>query len=195
MNKVIHAQTLGDGWVQSVKYVLENGQIIKDGSEELRECIALRLIIEEPLKNDSIMSKYWRYDHPYFAKQRNMFDYQSRIKNYNESVNQMTRVIEMFRKKPETKSSTVITLIPERDISKIPCLIAVDFKMRELKVITQAFFRSQDVWNKQPFNLKLLTDLCSQITKEFGWLVGPIILDVCSAHIYMNDISEINALI
>ncbi len=181
---------MGIAWLMCLKWIIENGDQILDEDVKLNEYISLVLDVNQPDQLDSITESFWALKFcDVQPKTKNIFDYMSRLNNYN-GVNQIDVIRDRLLSKPETKSATVITLMPSSDIQRVPCLVSADFKIRGGKLITQSFFRSQDVWNKQPFNLLLLKNVASFLANDLNVRLGSIKLYIASAHIYESDLQE-----
>lgn len=188
MSILISSPSMGIGWLKTLSCIIEKGNNIFDGDVKLKEYISIVLDISDPNHTDSIMEVFWASQFVYNPQitQIGLFDYRSRIFSYN-GIDQIAIINDRLSKKRESKSATAITLLPGKDIEKVPCLISVDFKIRDNKLVTQAFFRSQDVWNKQPLNLLFLKDITSSLSNSLSAPLGSITLYIASAHIYDKD--------
>ena len=88
---------------------------------------------------------------------------------------------------PQTKSAVLQLCVEE---SSKPCLSTLDFKLREGRLELTAFFRSQDVWRRQPANLLFLIECSRLVAASLGVESGLIRVLVASAHIYSIDAEE-----
>jgi len=187
----INEKNLYDLWLKSIKLILEEGKIIQDDKENISEILNLYLQTDN-LELASSHFEIWN-NSPYIniADSQDMFDYKERVLNFN-NTNQIEKITQKLQKAWYTKSATVVTVFPEYDLYKIPCLISIDFKVRNNLLNTTAFFRSQDVWKKQLNNFKLLISLIQLICNSIKVEPGYLSLLIASAHLYNSDLKSIS---
>jgi len=181
-------------WLKSINLILNKGNTIEDDKENILEVLNLFLQTD----NLELLSNHYEIwnnsSYSSISKSQNMFDYNERVQNFNDT-NQIKKIIQRLQKARYSKAATVVTLFPEHDISKIPCLISIDFKIRNNQLNTTAFFRSQDVWKKQLNNFTLLVSLIQLICTSVNTKPGNLSLLIASAHIYNSDLKNISKLI
>ncbi len=95
--------------------------------------------------------------------------------------------IASLKKKEETKQATVILTQLKRTS---PCLVALDLKIRDGRLLTTAFFRSQDVWRRQPANMAFLYEVARNAASETGSEACGVLVHVASAHVYECDLDD-----
>jgi len=191
---IIKENSLYNLWLKSLKLILESGDIIEDDKENVKEILNL-YIQTENLTLESEDFKIWNNEsYIKISESQDMFDYKKRITNFN-NTHQFEIIKNKLKNTRYSKSATTVTIFPEFDKSKIPCLVSVDFKIRNNQLQTTAFFRSQDVWKKQFNNYKLLVSLMDEVSNYTAAPIGTLSLLITSAHIYGSDINDIYKLI
>lgn len=55
---MVQVETIGQAWLESVRYVLHHGDIYFDEDSELIEVMGLKIDIKTPLLNDPVINKY-----------------------------------------------------------------------------------------------------------------------------------------
>jgi thymidylate synthase len=201
----IIAKTVGQAWLETCRTILELGKNMKDNDESLREVAHMLIEIENPEENDNIIEKYgdkkaieWMLSN--FFEQKNVPElsnsqsYGIRLFNY-EGKNQIKWIIDKLKEKPESKSATITTLMPNKDRGYIPCISLLDFKIRDMKLVLTAFCRSIDFGAKAYANMIALARMQDMVSKEVGVKKGRIILHAVSAHIYEKDFDNIKAVL
>ena len=176
-----------------MKLILNEGMTIEDDKGDILEVLNLFLQTDNL---DLISNDFEIWNNNFYSKitnSQNMFDYNKRVQDFN-NTNQIEKITQKLQKARYTKAATVVTVFPEHDILKMPCLISIDFKLRNGKLNTTGFFRSQDVWKKQLNNFKLLVSLIQFICNIVKVKPGNLSLLVASAHIYNSDIKDIRSL-
>ena len=135
----ITEKTTGYAWKKAAELVYKNGQKVKDGQKTLKELINVFITVESPLEKDSIIEKFadqkminWMRDN--FLKKEPMlnwgYSYGQSFFAYDESINQVENVIEKLKNNIESKSATITLSDPQEDLKHIPCIVAIDYKVR-----------------------------------------------------------------
>jgi thymidylate synthase len=103
-------------------------------------------------------------------------------------LNQVKQTIDYLKENPNTRRAIMITWKFPVDflVEEVPCLIMVDFLIREGKLLTTAVWRSHDTMAMVP-NFIALRELSRHVAKEVGIPVGSITIQSISAHIYFWD--------
>jgi len=117
----------------------------------------LQLTIKKPSQKDEIIEKYgdkkgieWMNSN--FTEQKNVpelknaLSYGTRLFNFK-GKDQVKWIIGKLKKKPETKAAT-ISMIMHDDEAYIPCVSALDFKIRNNKLMLTAMCRAIDFGKK-----------------------------------------------
>lgn len=96
----------------------------------------------------------------------------------------------LLQARPSTKRATL--QLRERS-GRVPCLTTLDFKLRSGTCELTAFFRSQDVWRRQPDNLVFLASVLTEIGAACHASHLRLSLVVASAHIYDRDEEDVRS--
>jgi thymidylate synthase len=201
--KQIIAKTAGNAWMQALKEVYTNGQAIKDGNENLKELLNVFLCIDSPIENDSVLQIY--ADPKMIEWMRNNFlkmdpvlnwgySYGQRFFDYD-GIDQVAKVIDKLKKNPESKSATVTLMNPKGDQLHMPCIVSIDFKIRDGQLITTAFFRSQDVGKKMYADIICIGEISKKIADTVGVGAGRLHILIASLHAYETDWKMIEKMI
>jgi len=202
MYKVV-AKTPGEAWMKAVKRVMKFGSKVMDGNRKLKELINVFLIVENPCATDQILKKYadskmisWMRDN--FLKSEPVLDwgysYGQRFSNFD-GVNQIEQVVQKLIKNPETKSATITLMDPKGDTHHVPCIVSIDFKIRNRYLITTAFFRSQDVGKKIYADIICIGEIAKRIAERANVEAGELNILIVSLHYYEEDVDKINKLL
>ena len=191
----IYAKTIGECWIKSIKTVMTKGNEHFDEDVKMKEILGLSVEIENPKLDDEIIEEFGdsiviSRTLDKFSKGVSMpdrpFTYGACIYDKN-GIDQFEWMVQRLLTKKETKSATFCLLTPGSEAANLPCLTAVDAKIRNNKLELQFFFRSQNIFGRQYANLlalvKLQLDIAERCSVEIGSLRGY----VASAHIYEYD--------
>ncbi len=200
--KYIIAKTAGDAWAQASKEVLLNGHLIKDGEQNLKEILNVFLCIEHPLESDSILEQY--ADPTMIEWMRNNFlklepvlnwgySYGQRFFDYD-GIDQVANVIAKLKKNPESKSATITLMNPKGDLAHMPCIVSIDFKIRDGQLITTSFFRSQDVGKKIYADIICIGEIAKKIADAVVIESGQLNILIASLHAYEVDWNKVEEL-
>ena len=72
----------------------------------------------------------------------------------------------------------------------MPCLILVDFKIRDDKLYTTGVWRSHDIYGAWFANAVGLSYLTQYVADEVGADIGSVTIHSISAHIYETDFDD-----
>lgn len=128
-----------------------------------------------------------------------IYTYGNRLRNHfpvgdmeKSNVDQVDLIIERLKNNINSRRATAVTFDPQIDSysEEIPCLIMVDFKIRNNKLLTTAVWRSHDILNAWYQNVVGLSYLSNYIAEELGLTVGEIVVHSISAHIYLTELEK-----
>ena len=194
----IHAKTIGECWLESIRYVLDHGQLHYDGEVALLELLGLSVEISAPNEEDPLISVHGdpavlTRTLAKFARSASMperpFTYGQRIFDMD-GVDQMDWMVKRLQRKPDTKSATINLLVPGSTAASLPCLTTVDAKIRQGRLDLQFFFRSQNIFGRQYANLAALARLQNDLAQRCSTVSGVLRGYIASAHIYAFDIDD-----
>ncbi len=193
--KHLSARTTGEAWLKAMIEVSEHGQPIHDGEQLLQESLNIFLTIEEPLAHDPLLDRYadptmldWMRAN--FLQRRALpewgYSYGQRFFDYD-GLNQVEQVIEKLKKNPDSKSATITLMHPTGDKKHMPCIVALDFKLRDGRLMTTGYFRSQDVGKKIYADIICIAEIARTIAQGIGAHEGALHLLIVSLHAYQAD--------
>jgi thymidylate synthase len=181
-------------WLKCVSSVLKKGKKLQDDKDYIYETNNLFIETDNLALENESYHLWYESEYKDLLNSLDMFDYKTRLLNFS-GIKQIDNIISKLKKYNESKSAIATTFFPSVDILKIPCLITLDFKIRNEKLNCVAFFRSQDIWKKQPLNFKLIIGILNLISDQINVRPGNLSLFITSAHIYSKDLDLINKLI
>ncbi|VUT25545.1 MAG: Putative thymidylate synthase [Candidatus Methanolliviera sp. GoM_oil] len=201
-NFFIQGRTTKDVWYRGLKLIMSQGaHVLDERGSDTKEILNLMTRIEEPrgdfpkeiLKRERMLLEYGAQ----FLSPENKgfsYTYGERLRNWHfskktdEGIDQIQVIIERIRNNKNTRRATATTWIPTIDTEReeVPCMILVDFKLREKLELT-AVFRSHDFYGAYPYNIYALSKLQEYVAEEIPAVSGGITVLSISAHIYMGD--------
>jgi len=200
--KIINSNSLGKCWQQILKAVYRQGKIILNNEGNIKELLDLIIFVKN-ISEDALVRRYgnramiqWMKNN--FNKKTPIrgwgYSYGSRIKDF-QGFNQMSVIIKKLKNNPHSKSSIIGLILPAEDKQHVPCLIALDFKIRNKNLITTAFFRSQDVGEKFCADALAIKSISERIAKPLNYPLGQFVFFIKSAHIYLSDLDAVDKIL
>jgi|SRR3989344_6571739 len=195
--RIIEQKTPGVAWKSAFLMIMKHGNNIKDGGKTLKEVIDLFITVTEPNTTDIILQKYsdkrmisWMVDKNFGGQKPVLnwgYSYGMRFRNFN-GVDQINKIVSKLSKNPESKSATICLIDPTTDfLGHMPCIVALDFKVREDKLQITGFFRSQDVGKKMYADILALAKIQNEVARLLNLPSGVVKIFISSAHIYEED--------
>ncbi|HEY4346638.1 MAG TPA: thymidylate synthase [Gaiellaceae bacterium] len=193
---VIEAPSLGQGWLEVSRSILDKGAVASYDRQVTREVALLTLTVERPDSADALIAELgdpawldWMhrnfFDHATVPELGNADSYATRLFDYGRSGrDQIAWVVERLRADPECRSATITTFQPLTDTSYIPCVSLLDFWLRDGAVELVVYAHSLDFGKKAYGNLVELAHLAEHVAGELGVPVGPLVVHAKSAHVY-----------
>ena len=126
---------------------------------------------------------------------KNANSYGERLYHYMGQKNQIEWVIEKIKKNPYARSTTITTFEPLTDFSYIPCISLLDFDVTDNKLNLYVYARALDFGNKACANFICLFDILEYVAHETNMEIGNINIIMKSAHIYLDDIHNVNKIL
>ena len=93
-------------------------------------------------------------------------------------------------KNPESKSATISFMHPGYDDKHMPCIVSMDFKIRNDKLNGNAFFTSQDACKKFYADIMCMGEILNIVSKQIKVKVGELNILIAYLHIYENDFKK-----
>ena len=198
---LIKTSTIKNGWETLVKRVMQKGSEIKDerGSLtlELRNTV---VTMNRPLELEIPDGYFWSgekleiYAEQFLSddKQGFVYTYGNRLRKHFEGIDQIGESIRRLKNCKESRRAISVTWDPPTDTKheEVPCMILVDFKIREGKLHTTGLWRSHDIYGAWFPNAVGLTHLSRYVAGEVGVEVGSLTIHSISAHIYQVNFEE-----
>lgn len=141
-----------------------------------------------------------KYAEQLLSPERAGFDYTygERLRAWGEGVvgepvDQISEVIRLLRKDESTRRASCVTWIPPKDLktTEVPCLILLDFKVRDDKINATAVFRSNDMFGAWPANAFGLNHVNEYVARKTGKKAGSLTTHSISAHVYEHDYKNV----
>ena len=222
----IHGGTIGECWLDLVRTVNKFGKVCYDEGRKRKALYNVRLKSKTQLLPDRIISNFADEDKVQAMinltfSQDKMYDidkkpsFNNGAKSYHKRIKEgklIEFVVKRLTRIPESKKALMIfptyedyeAVLKNPKNDYLPCLVSLQFRLikqnDKLRLNTNFYFRSIDVYQKAPGNLTAISQLSKIIAQkisqnifgkrnqiELGYLDG-IIAD---AHIYANTNDEV----
>jgi hypothetical protein len=128
---VVQSPTLGEGWIDVTRAVLQRGAIASYDGQRTRELALLSLVVERPSSGDDTIARLgdpewlaWMHENSFVhndvAELGHAKSYAVRLFDYaGAGHDQIAWVVERLRASPESRSATITTFQPLTDTSYI----------------------------------------------------------------------------
>ncbi|MDP3066113.1 MAG: thymidylate synthase [Methanobacteriaceae archaeon] len=198
---LIRAPTIRSGWEILVKRIMQKGVEIKDERGSLTlELLNAMVNIRNPLNLEVPKGYFWSgeklemYSNQFISldKQGFVYTYGNRLRKHFQDVDQIQEAINRLKNCSESRRAISITWDPPTDTQndEVPCMMIVDFKIRDGGLQTTGLWRSHDIYGAWFPNAVGLTHLASYVASEVGVKVGTLTIHSISAHIYEVNFEE-----
>ena len=203
---VVRSPTLGEGWIDVTRAVLERGAIASYDGQRTRELALLTVVVESPSSEDETIARLgdrewlaWMHEnffvHKDVAELGNAKSYAVRLFDYaGAGHDQIAWVVRRLREDPESRSATITTFQPLTDTSYVPCVSMLDFWLRDGAVELVVYAHSLDFGKKAYGNLVELARLQQHVAAELGAATGALVVHAKSAHVYEPEWSAMAAI-
>jgi thymidylate synthase len=193
---LVEASTLGEGWLQTSRAILEQGTVERYDGQITRELSVLTLTVERPSSDDPLIAQLgdpdwlaWMHENFFVEKDvpelGNAKSYAVRLFNYAGSGrDQIGWVVDRLRTDPECRSATVTTFQPLTDTTYIPCVSMLDFWIPNDDLELVVYAHSLDFGKKAYGNLVELARLQEHVAHNIDRPVGRLVVHAKSAHVY-----------
>jgi thymidylate synthase len=193
---VVESRTLGAGWLDVTRAVLQEGAPASYDGQRTRELALLTLVVERPSSADETIARLgdpewlaWMHEnfvgHQDVPELGNAKSYAVRLFDYaGAGHDQLAWVVGRLRNDPESRSATITTFQPLTDTSYIPCVSMLDFWLPDGAVELVVYAHSLDFGKKAYGNLVELARLQEHVAAELAAPVGRLVIHAKSAHVY-----------
>lgn len=225
MATLIEVDEIADGWKTLVKKTIKEGNDVNDERGSLtKEILNVMVSIKKPLAKQNsgdffnIQSKvsdildirvpegyFWggdklkTYSEQFISddKQGFVYTYGNRLRVHFDGVDQINEAIERLNNCRESRRAISITWdqVIDSKNDEVPCMILVDFKIRNDKLYTTALWRSHDIYGAWFPNAVGLTYLAQYVSQRVNAPVESITIHSISAHIYEVNFPEAEKLL
>ena len=202
--EVVTAETLGEGWLEVSRRILEEGADTSYDGQATKELALVTLSVSSPDPDDELIASL--ADPDWLDWMRRNFtepadvpelggarSYARRLRDYD-GRDQVAWVIERLRAEPETRSATITTFQPLADTSYIPCVSLLDFWRVGEALELVVYAHSLDFGKKAYGNLVELARLQSEVAAAVAAPVGSLVIHAKSAHIYEPELEPMREL-
>jgi thymidylate synthase len=193
---VIEATTLGRGWLDVSRAILEHGVPATWAGAATRELARLTLIVAKPSSDDAVIAELgdperlaWMRAN--FVERRPVTElgdarsYAERLFDYGGAGrDQLAWVIDRLRADPACRDATITTFEPLADTTYVPCVSLLDFWRPEGPVELVATAHGLDFGTKVYGNLIELAHLQETVAAALDAPVGRLVVHVKTAHLY-----------
>ena len=198
---LIKVPTIKTGWETLVKKVIKKGVEIKDERGSLtKELLNTVVMVKNPLDIEAPKGYFWsgekleKYAEQFLSNDRQgfVYTYGNRLRKHFDDIDQIQEAIERLKNFKESRRAISVTWDPTVDTknNEVPCMILVDFKVRDGKLNTTGLWRSHDIYGAWFPNAVGLSHLAQYAAKEVGVEVGTLTIHSISAHIYEVNFEE-----
>jgi len=189
----------GEAYHKVLEYIDDYGKIYEsERGQKYKEADPILIIIEDPVfeKPSEVLPGYfvqrwgetfvWQYALNVAECKAEPGEWEYSYGERLAEGNQVENVIAKLRKHPETRQAACVLYWPSDTVSENPpCMVMVDFKIRDGGLNTFAVFRSNDMENGWPGNYFELLTLSYRVAAELGIRVKRIRTLSISAHVYV----------
>jgi len=222
MATLIETDEIADGWEELVKKIITEGVDVKDERGSLtKEILNVMVSIKNPLGTKSsdffnIQTSdildirvpegyFWSgdklktYSEQFISKDKQgfVYTYGNRLRSHFSNTDQINEAIDRLKNCTESRRAISVTWDQAIDSAsdEVPCMILVDFKIRDNKLYTTALWRSHDIYGAWFPNAVGLTYLAQYVAKNVDIAIGPVTIHSISAHIYEVNFDEARSLL
>ena len=197
-------------WRKMLDYIMKNGVEYTDRRKKLcKEALNVTLIVENVegiTKPIEILGKFNKWTYPSLQQIENLitgkddsseyyYNYGERAFNYDGFNQVEDYVIPLLKKNPTSKRAFVSFLDPNKDIQtlkkEVPCLVMMNFNIREGKLHSTMIIRSNDMFHGWPGNIAQAYYLTKHIAGELNCPIGTLTTISVSAHIFEEQFDYI----
>ena len=211
MTKFIKGKTIDYLWPIIIENIMTKGhEVLDERGSKTKEITNLIVEITDPLNSkipegypfsgrmlenykDQLLNPDKKgFTYTYGNRLRNHFiygeaDLDGEIEVYSDcKTDQIQQAIWKLQNCKESRRAVSVTWDPviDTNMEDVPCMIMVDFKIRNNKLNTTAVFRSNDMFGAWPSNAFAILELAKYVASKLGIEVGSVTIHSISAHVY-----------
>jgi thymidylate synthase len=198
---MLKVPTIKNGWESLVKRIMKDGvEITDDRGSVTKEILNTMVNIKNPMDSESPKGYFWtgekldKYSEQFLSsdKQGFIYTYGNRLRAHFDGIDQIQEAIGRLNNFKESRRAISITWDPTVDTKndEVPCMMLVDFKIRDGKLNTTGLWRSHDIYGAWFPNAVGLSNLARYVAGEVGSEIGMLTIHSISAHIYEVNFDE-----
>ncbi len=187
----ISVTTIGYAWAAAHKLVMEAGHIMTDGTKPVTELMNIYISVDDAQASDKILDKLADPARVDWMVNQNFggttpidewgYSYGMRLRDFHGN-DQIAEAVKKLQIRPGSRSATISLMDPSLDFTgHMPCIVALDPKIRDSKLTLTGFFRSQDIGKKFYADMLALAAIQKEIADKVGVTCGSIELLITSA--------------
>jgi thymidylate synthase len=198
---MLKVPTIKNGWESLVKRIMKDGvEITDERGSVTKEILNTMVNIKNPMDSESPKGYFWtgekldKYSEQFLSsdKQGFIYTYGNRLRAHFDGIDQIQEAIGRLNNFKESRRAISITWDPTVDTKndEVPCMMLVDFKIRDGKLHTTGLWRSHDIYGAWFPNAVGLSNLARYVAGEVGSEIGMLTIHSISAHIYEVNFDE-----
>ena len=198
---MLKVPTIKNGWESLVKRIMKDGvEITDERGSVTKEILNTMVNIKNPMDSESPKGYFWtgekldKYSEQFLSsdKQGFIYTYGNRLRAHFDCIDQIQEAIGRLNNFKESRRAISITWDPTVDTKndEVPCMMLVDFKIRDGKLNTTGLWRSHDIYGAWFPNAVGLSNLARYVAGEVGSEIGMLTIHSISAHIYEVNFDE-----
>jgi thymidylate synthase len=193
----IRTTDLGQTWLALLRAVCRDGQ---DVGGETRELCGVCVAFEQAGSGDGRLARFIagqpveEMRRVFFSTGPNQFahSYADKLRGPG-GRSDLSDVVELLAREPLSKRAAV-TLVGDGD-GKVPCINVVHFLRRGDGLLVNYFARGQDIFRKFYADCTCVHEMGRRVADALGVGVTQVAGMVSSAHIYLADMPEVQAML
>jgi thymidylate synthase len=198
---MLKVPTIKNGWEALVKRIMKDGvEITDERGSVTKEILNTMVNIKNPMDSESPKGYFWtgekldKYSEQFLSsdKQGFIYTYGNRLRAHFDGIDQIQEAIGRLNNFKESRRAISITWDPTVDTKndEVPCMMLVDFKIRDGKLHTTGLWRSHDIYGAWFPNAVGLSNLARYVAGEVRSEIGMLTIHSISAHIYEVNFDE-----
>ena len=211
----ITAKTAFEAWKKALSFVLKNGKEFNDEGRVCKEVLNLSICILDPTKGTrepiEELRKFKKWVYPPIEEIKEIalekksnpaytYSYGPRIFNFQEKIDQINNyVIPLLKNNPYSRRGVVSFWDPTSDSitykKDVPSLLSIDFLIRDGKLNTTYYIRSNDLFFGFPANVYQLFIIQEYVANQLDIPIGSLTIFSASAHIFDDQFENIQDII
>ncbi len=198
---MLKVPTIKTGWESLVKRIMKDGvEITDERGSVTKEILNTMVNIKNPMNSESPKGYFWtgekldKYSEQFLSsdKQGFIYTYGNRLRAHFDGIDQIQEAIDRLNNFKESRRAISVTWDPTVDTKndEVPCMMLVDFKIRDGKLHTTGLWRSHDIYGAWFPNAVGLSNLARYVAGEVESEIGTLTIHSISAHIYQVNFDE-----